>query len=305
MQLERVVSLGGSQNAMLENWQVGAAIVAFVIAATILILLNLRRLDKRHRDDFDASLHGSRSEHEAAARAAKKKLSQHYAVIEIIHDLSDYGLGPAGLPEGVSFDEAFEVVRLIRAAKHQAIMVVLHTAGGYSLPSDMIARALTEHHGKKIAVIPYMAMSGGTVIAIATEEVQMGATATLGPIGTQFREWPVAAYEFLLKEKKADHIKDENLMTLFVARQFERDASTKVQNRMHENHHKPALVDALMAQVRAHSDAISKSEAKDLGVNVSSKEAPKEAFALVDARLRIVALDRKRVARDQLNLKVD
>ena len=74
--------------------------------------------------------------------------------------------------------EALQAVAAIRQANARAkIVVVLHTLGGYARPAHMIAQALCQHlekarahHNPKrdprvVAYIPYIAMSGGTMIA--------------------------------------------------------------------------------------------------------------------------------------------
>jgi ClpP class serine protease len=287
------------------DWRLGVAAAAVAIFFILIAIYRSRReraLNARRQREFAASARWDRAEQEAAADTARDKLSRDYDVIEIIHDLSAYNLGPAGLPLMISHDEAFEVVRLIRASRRN-VMIVIHTAGGYSMPADMIAEALAKHPGRKLVVVPYAAMSGGTVIALAADEIALGASAMLGPVGTQYGGWPLEAYEFLAREKGAQHVRDENLLTLFVARQFESDAAEKVQKRINKAHLQtdPALAAKLISAERAHGDGISVAEARQLGLALA-RDFPKEAYALVDARLRLVAMDRQAVARRQLAL---
>jgi membrane-bound ClpP family serine protease len=61
------------------------------------------------------------------------------------------------------------------------VTVVLHTAGGCVTSCVMIANALREFSASK-AVVPYMAMSGGTLIALNAGILEMGASASLSAV---------------------------------------------------------------------------------------------------------------------------
>jgi hypothetical protein len=64
--------------------------------------------------------------------------------------------------------------------------IILHTPGGYSYQAHQIALAVKAHRGRKTVFVPYFAMSGGTVISLAADEIVLGQHAVLGPIDTQF-----------------------------------------------------------------------------------------------------------------------
>jgi ATP-dependent protease ClpP protease subunit len=93
--------------------------------------------------------------------------------------------------------------------------VILHTPGGLSFHSKQIALALKAHKGKKTVFVPYFAMSGGTIIALAADEIAMAAHAVLGPIDTQmpvhslFSFFPSRAIVNLAETKPAPRIHDE------------------------------------------------------------------------------------------------
>ncbi len=53
------------------------------------------------------------------------------------------------------------------------------------LAASQIALALKRHPGKKIVVVPHYAMSGGTLIALAADEIWMDPDAVLGPVDPQ------------------------------------------------------------------------------------------------------------------------
>lgn len=61
------------------------------------------------------------------------------------------------------------------------VTVVLHTSGGCVTSCVMIANALREFE-RSTAVVPYMALSGGTLIALNARHLQMGRSASLSAV---------------------------------------------------------------------------------------------------------------------------
>jgi membrane-bound ClpP family serine protease len=168
------------------------------------------------------------------------------------------------------------------------LLVILHTLGGYSFPSEMIANAIKNHPDRKFACVPYVAMSGGTVIALATDKIHMGKDAFLGPIDTQYRGFPAAAFDQLRKDKHPDAIGDEVLLTSYSVDQHMKKAKERALNVLNPNHQvkddKEFVVRELMAAGRHHAEPISAKEAKDLHINVDT-QLPDDVNTLVDARL--------------------
>lgn len=262
-----------------------------------------RHLEKRvHLKEFTESVGGGYDYFKDAYTKAHIKLSKDYAIIELIHDWSDPSLGPAGLPDYITDDQAFEIVRRIKKARDVPIAVILHTIGGYSHPSYLIAKALHQYKGGPVtAFVPYLAMSGGTAIALAAQEVVMGETASLGPIDTQYWGLPIGAFDELEKKKDANEIDDIHIMLAYVARTFETKAGERAKRHINEKHAK-SVAQALMDPSRYHGDGISKDEAAAMGINVGKSDCPQEVYDLVDARLRMVAIERARIAKETLNL---
>ena len=192
-------------------------------------------------------------------------------------------------------------MRQIRAAGAEPIAIVIHTIGGYSMPTDMIAKALRQHHGKKIALVPYTAMSGGTVIALAADEISMGAAAALGPIDTQYWGWPSSAFDYLKKTKNPDRIDDVHLMMSHLVDKNEASALERAKQRISPRHAETVAAE-LVSGERHHGETISADEARSIGVNVAMKECPKDAFTLVDAKLRMLAIDRETIVKRNLDL---
>jgi ClpP class serine protease len=56
-----------------------------------------------------------------------------------------------------------------------------------------IAKAVREHKGKVTVFVPHHAMSGGTLVALAADEIVMCEHSVLGPIDPQLEESPAAS----------------------------------------------------------------------------------------------------------------
>ena len=70
---------------------------------------------------------------------------------------------------------------------------ILHTPGGLVLASEQIAQALLRRTGRVTVFVPHYAMSGGTLIALAADEIVMDPNAVLGPVDPQIGEYPAAS----------------------------------------------------------------------------------------------------------------
>lgn len=87
--------------------------------------------------------------------------------------------------------------------------LVLHTPGGETAATESIVHYLRSMFGTNIrAVIPQLAMSGGTMIACACREIIMGKPSSLGPIDPHFGGIPahgvLEEFERAVKEIKED-----------------------------------------------------------------------------------------------------
>lgn len=63
----------------------------------------------------------------------------------------------------------------------EEITIVLHTSGGCVTSCVMIANALRQFE-RSTAIVPYMATSGGTLIALNAQHLQMGRSASLSAV---------------------------------------------------------------------------------------------------------------------------
>src|SRR3954454_16160490 len=102
----------------------------------------------------------------------------------------------------IDVNDAEEVIRAIHLTdKDVPIDLVLHTPGGLVLASVQIARAIKAHKGKVTVFVPHYAMSGGTLIALAADEIVMDNHAVLGPVDPQLGKYPAASLLKVVKTK--------------------------------------------------------------------------------------------------------
>jgi ClpP class serine protease len=135
-------------------------------------------------------------------------------VITLIHRQETLSLFGLPLQRYIDIEDSEELLRAIRLAPDdEAIDLIIHTPGGIALAATQIAYALKEHKGRTTVMVPHYAMSGGTLIALAADEILMDQHAVLGPvdpqIGTQRGTFAATSILNVLNKKKADEIDDE------------------------------------------------------------------------------------------------
>ena len=115
-------------------------------------------------------------------------------VITLIHRQETISLLGFPLMRHIDIDDAESVLRAIRSTPPgRTIEIILHTPGGLVLAASQIARALRDHDGRIVAVVPHYAMSGGTLIALAADEIVIEKHSALGPIDPQLGQYPAAS----------------------------------------------------------------------------------------------------------------
>ena len=115
-------------------------------------------------------------------------------VILLVHRQETFSLFGLPLMRYIDIQDAEEVIHAIRHTPDEVpIDIVLHTPGGLALASLQIARALAKHPAQVTALIPHYAMSGGTLIALAADRIEMCEHAALGPIDPQLGGYSAAS----------------------------------------------------------------------------------------------------------------
>jgi len=113
----------------------------------------------------------------------------------------------------IDIDDSEQVLRAIHLTDPEIPLdLILHTPGGLVLASLQIARAIARHKGKVTVFVPHYAMSGGTLIALAADEIVMSDHAVLGPVDPQLGQFPAASVLKVVKEKPIAEVEDRTLI---------------------------------------------------------------------------------------------
>jgi ClpP class serine protease len=120
----------------------------------------------------------------------------------------------------IDINDSEEVLRAIHLTDPEIpIDLVLHTPGGLVLAATQIARAIFTRKGKVTVFVPHYAMSGGTLLALAADEIVMSKYAVLGPVDPQLGDYPAAS---ILKAAHQKPIAEVDDKTLILADQAEK-----------------------------------------------------------------------------------
>jgi ClpP class serine protease len=115
-------------------------------------------------------------------------------VITLIHRQESLNLLGFPVVRYIDIDDAESVLRAIAdTADDQPIEIILHTPGGMVIAARQIASALADHPAHVTAVVPHYAMSGGTMISLACDEIVIESHAALGPVDPQLGQYPAAS----------------------------------------------------------------------------------------------------------------
>ncbi|MCA6100713.1 SDH family Clp fold serine proteinase [Bradyrhizobium australafricanum] len=119
----------------------------------------------------------------------------------------------------IDINDSEDVMRAIQMTDADVLIdLVLHTPGGLVLAALQIAKAVREHKAKVTVFVPHHAMSGGTLIALAADEIVMSKHSMLGPIDPQLGDSPAASLIKVLADKPIAKVDDRTLIMADVGR---------------------------------------------------------------------------------------
>ncbi|MFN3348571.1 SDH family Clp fold serine proteinase [Pseudorhodoplanes sp.] len=195
-------------------------------------------------------------------------------VILLVHRQETMRLLGFPLMRYIDVNDSEDVLRAIHMTDDDVPLdIVLHTPGGLVLAAMQIARAIRAHKAKVTVFVPHYAMSGGTLIALAADEIVMCRHSVLGPIDPQLGQSPAASLLKVVEQKPIAEIDDETLVLADVGRkaiaQVKAAAKELLADKMAEDKAE-ALAEKLSTGQWTHDYPISPKEAKDLGLPVST-----------------------------------
>jgi ClpP class serine protease len=144
-----------------------------------------------------------------------------HRLIALIHRQETMSIIGFPIVRYIDIQDSEEILRALRlTAEDVPIDIVLHTPGGLALAAEQIAHAICRRKAKVTVYVPHYAMSGGTLIALAADEIVMDPNAVLGSLDPQLGQHPAASIVKAV-DWKAEHkqeIDDETLIMADVAR---------------------------------------------------------------------------------------
>lgn len=118
----------------------------------------------------------------------------------------------------LTIEDSEHVLMQIRSTPPDVpIDLIVHTPGGLALAAEMIATAVKLHKAKVTVIVPFYAMSGGTLIALAADEIMMEPYSVLGPVDPQIGGWPSGTLLHLTQKKSAESVSDQMWMLAEIA----------------------------------------------------------------------------------------
>ncbi|HWH77878.1 MAG TPA: ATP-dependent Clp protease proteolytic subunit [Candidatus Binatus sp.] len=230
-------------------------------------------------------------------------------VIAMIHRQETVSVLGVPVSNYIDIEDSEEILRAIRATpKDQPIDLILHTPGGLVLAAEQIAKALVEHKGKVTVFVPHYAMSGGTLIALAADEIVMDSNAVLGPVDPQIGDMPAASIVKILDFKKASQVSDEMLVLIDMAAKARVQVAAFVATILlkHLPKEKAGELATILSEGRwTHDFPIMVDGARQLGLKVSTSMPPM-VYDLMDlypqagtGRPSVLYVPTRRPGRDQ------
>src|SRR5512136_160787 len=197
-------------------------------------------------------------------------------VISMIHREEVLALLGFPLARYIDIHDSEQVLRAIKLTDPDVpIDLILHTPGGLVLATELIAMAMCRHPGKVTVFVPHYAMSGGTLLALAADEIVMDENAVLGPVDPQLGQWPANSILRAVEQKQVNEVEDETLILADIARKAVGQIRSLIINIMSHGQmpreKAEALADILSSGYWTHDYPISVGEARGLGLPVNTE----------------------------------
>jgi ClpP class serine protease len=219
-----------------------------------------------------------------ARKIARLESRRNSRVILLVHRQETMRFLGFPVARFIDINDSEEVLRAIQMTDDDvALDIVLHTPGGLVLAALQIARAIHEHKAKTTVFVPHYAMSGGTLIALAADEIIMSRHAVLGPIDPQLGQSPAASLIKVVEQKPIARIDDQTLVMADVGRkaiaQLKQSAGDILKKRLPVEKAE-ALAEKLSTGTWTHDFPLFAEIAKELGLPIST-EMPNDVLELM------------------------
>src|ERR1700681_2943203 len=195
-------------------------------------------------------------------------------VVLLVHRQETMSLLGFPLFRYIDINDSEEVIHAIHLTDPEIPLdLVLHTPGGLVLAATQIARAVFKHKGKVTVFVPHHAMSGGTLIALAADEIVMCEHAVLGPVDPQLGEHPAASILKVARQKPIAEVDDKTLILADQAEkaiaQMRREVGELLADK-HPDGKAEDIAKLLTSGTWTHDYPITCERARELGLPVNS-----------------------------------
>jgi len=211
-------------------------------------------------------------------------------VIALIHRQETMSILGFPVARYISIEDSERILRAIYLTPaDMPLDLILHTPGGLVLASHQIALALTRHKAKVTVFVPHYAMSGGTLLALAADEIVLSPNAVLGPVDPQLGEYPAVSLLKLVDTKPVERVNDQSLILADIAGKALKQVDALVRKILLDHtpevkvqpENIPKIAESLASGIWTHDYPITYEDAKELGLPVST-DMPAEIFDLMD-----------------------
>ena len=219
-------------------------------------------------------------------RLQKKRNSR---VILLVHRQEQIGLFGIPIVKFINIEDSEAILRAIRTTPDDTpIDLIIHTPGGLVLAAAQIALALKDHPAKTTVIVPHYAMSGGTLIALAADEIIMDPHAVLGPVDPQLQvpDMGVLPGPSIVKvaQEKGKDASDKILILADVSKKAIKQVEDLVFHLLKDRYPEEKakeIAHTLTSGKWTHDYPITFEEAKNMGLHVKS-DVPEEVYQLME-----------------------
>jgi ClpP class serine protease len=219
-----------------------------------------------------------------ARKIAQLERSRNSRVILLVHRQDTMRFLGFPLARYIDINDSENVLRAIQMTDDDVPLdMVLHTPGGLVLAALQIAQAIRDHKSKVTVFVPHYAMSGGTLIALAADQIVMCTHSVLGPIDPQLGDSPAASLIKVVEQKPVAEIDDQTLIRADIGRKAiaqVKQAAAELLQRTLPADRAEALAEKLATGTWTHDYPIWARTAKELGLPVRT-DMPNEVLELM------------------------
>jgi ClpP class serine protease len=213
---------------------------------------------------------------EASRRRVMRQLEKkrNSRLITLIHRQEMLSFLGIGFSRYIDIEDSEALLRAIRLTpEDMPIDIILHTPGGLVLAAEQIAHALIRHQAPVTVFILHYAMSGGTLIALAADEIVMDENAVLGPVDPQLGRYPASSILAVTQIKDINETDDDTLILADMAKKAVSQVKQTVVEILMGNgmgeEKATGIAETLSSGRWTHDYPISAAEAETLGLPIS------------------------------------